>query len=71
MRFAAAFEWFKKSPEIEAYSVLGVSKSVSNDEVKRAYRKMAMKHHPDLGGDVLVIRNVTEAYQFLRKKRGF
>ncbi len=40
----------------EAYKVLGVSPSASNDEVKAAFRKMALKHHPDrvatLGEDV-------------------
>lgn len=40
----------------EAYKVLGVSPSASNDEVKAAFRKMALKHHPDrvatLGDDV-------------------
>ena len=29
------------------YDVLGVSKSSSNKEIKQAYRRMAMKHHPD------------------------
>ena len=40
----------------EAYRILGISPSASNDEVKAAYRKMALKHHPDkvatLGEDV-------------------
>ena len=40
----------------EAYKVLGVDPSATNDEVKAAYRKMALKHHPDrvaaLGEDV-------------------
>ena len=30
---------------------LGISKDASNGEIKKAYRKMAMSHHPDKGGD--------------------
>ena len=30
------------------YEVLGISKSASADEIKRAYRKMAKKYHPDV-----------------------
>ncbi len=30
------------------YEVLGISKSASSDEIKRAYRKMAKKYHPDV-----------------------
>jgi len=43
----------KKSPgdRQRLYDVLGVAKDASADEIKRAWRRMAQKHHPDKGGD--------------------
>ena len=61
-----------------AYSVLGISPSASDDEVKSAYRRMAMKNHPDkvatLGPDVQKaaaekFRQVQEAYEEIKKER--
>lgn len=48
------------------YEILGISKSASADEIKKAYRKAAVEHHPDRGGDEAKFKELTEAYEVLK-----
>lgn len=50
----------------DPYSVLGVSKSASEDEIKQAYRKLAKQHHPDRGGDENKFKAINEAYDYIK-----
>lgn len=48
------------------YEVLGVGKNASADEVKKAFRKAAIEHHPDKGGDEAKFKEINEAYEVLK-----
>lgn len=48
------------------YEVLGVKKDASADEIKKAFRKAAIEHHPDRGGDEAKFKEVNEAYEVLK-----
>jgi DnaJ like chaperone protein len=70
--------FFKSSDE--AYKILEVDKDATNDEIKKAYRKMAKKYHPDKlqhmdeayqKGAQEKFNKVQEAYEKLQKERGF
>jgi len=51
------------------YDILGVSKGASDDEIKKSYRKLAHKYHPDKsGGDEAKFKEINEAYQVLSDK---
>jgi len=47
------------------YEVLGVKKDATPEQIKKAYRKMASKHHPDKGGDKDKFQEVQQAYEHL------
>lgn len=50
---------------MDYYSVLGVAKNATPDEIKKAYRKLASQHHPDKGGDTSQFQKIQEAYAVL------
>src|SRR3989344_648701 len=54
------------------YEILGLKKSSSKEEIKKAYKKLALKHHPDKGGDAEKFKELSEAYAVLSddSKRG-
>jgi len=63
----------------DAYKVLGLTPNATDEEVKKAYRVMAMKHHPDkvasLGDDVRraaeeKFKSIQDAYEKIKKERG-
>jgi curved DNA-binding protein len=47
------------------YQTLGVNKNASPDEIKKAYRSLANKHHPDKGGDQAKFKDISVAYDTL------
>lgn len=47
------------------YKILELEKTANDDDIKRAYKKLALKNHPDKGGDVEKFREIQEAYEVL------
>ena len=58
---------------MEYYNLLGVSRDAEDQEIKKAFRKKAMKEHPDRGGDAEKFKKISEAYEVLidSEKREF
>jgi len=55
----------KPADTTKFYKLLEVSKDASTAEIKKAYRKLAVKHHPDKGGDEATFKDITRAYEVL------
>ncbi|CAA2969328.1 dnaJ protein homolog [Olea europaea var. sylvestris] len=55
----------KKSDNTKYYEILGVPNSASQDDLKKAYKKAAIKNHPDKGGDPEKFKELAHAYEVL------
>ena len=49
----------------DSYKILGVSKDATSSEIKKAYRKLAVIHHPDKGGSEEKFKEITKAFETL------
>ena len=54
--------------QMDYYEVLGVARGASQEEIKKAFHKLAHKYHPDKGGDEKKFKEINEAYQILSNK---
>jgi curved DNA-binding protein len=50
---------------MDYYATLGLQRNASDAEIKKAYRSMAMKYHPDRGGDEKKFKEISQAYEYL------
>ncbi len=53
-------------PHTEYYEFLGVARGDSDEAIKKAYRRLALKHHPDKNGDPAAFRKLSEVYDVLK-----
>ena len=51
---------------MDYYSILGIGKNATQEEIRKAYKKQSMQHHPDRGGDEERFKRVNEAYSTLK-----
>ena len=52
--------------DMDPYQVLGVDQSASDQDIKQAFRKLAVKYHPDRGGDEEKFKEINEAYDKIK-----
>lgn len=50
---------------IDHYKILGIKNCSTKEEIKKAFKKLALKHHPDKGGETAYFQKLNDSYQFL------
>lgn len=67
----------KESPKADrtsapdSYATLDITPQATDTEIKKAYRRLALQHHPDKGGDAEQFKKIINAYEELQKQRDF
>jgi len=61
--------WFAELDESDPYRVLGLPPSASDETVRTRFHELAMKHHPDHGGDPAQMRRVLAAWDRIRRAK--
>jgi curved DNA-binding protein len=51
---------------MDYYSILGVNRNATPEEIRKAYKKQSMQHHPDRGGNEEKFKRINEAYSILK-----
>ena len=65
---ATAVEWANASATFEPHEILGVAWDVSERALRSAYRRLALEHHPDKGGDPVRFQLIVTAYEALMNR---
>ena len=65
---STAVEWANASATFEPHEILGVAWDVSERALRSAYRRLALEHHPDKGGDPVRFQLIVQAYEALMNR---